>query len=123
MKFDYAEVASVAAGLIDDFGAAATLVRVGSPVYDPATGLTGPGDAFPEPVVAVVFDYDQKMIDGSLIQSGDKQAFVSVVGLTVPRTSDAFWWVGKIYTIIMVKALAPAGVPVLYELQIRGSGL
>lgn len=70
------------------------------------------------PTTAAVFDYAQKYIDGTMIKQGDKQAFCASAAR--PENGDKFAWQGADYTIISVKPVSPAGVDVLFEVQIRG---
>lgn len=113
----YGNMAATAARLLKQFGAAGTLTRVTTGEYDPATG-TAPTTTQAVAANAVVFDYDAKLIDGSVIQQGDKQCFMEVKAL-VPVAVDKFTWQGIEHQVIAVKPLAPAGVAVLYELQLR----
>lgn len=121
MSTFYADLASTADGMLKEFGAPATLIRVaGAAVYDPATGTTVPSaEAKEEPIIAAVFDYAEGLINGSLIQVGDKQAYVSVLGVDPPKTSDVVVWAGARYTIVKPLIMAPAGENVLYQLQMR----
>ncbi len=121
MSFDYAAIAKDADATIREFGASATLRRIASDsaTYNPATGVATQPATSPQKCVAVVFAYPQKMIDGSLIRQGDSQAYVSTVGITAPIVGDQLDWQGTILTVMNVKPLAPAGVQVLYELQLR----
>lgn len=123
MSFDYASAAATAKEMLTDFGASAILRRVGgtSPVYDPATGTMVPGApaVADENLIAVVIDYPEAMIDGTLIQTNDLQVFVSPVGVVEPKASDLFIWQGEQFVIVKHKELAPAGVNVLYEWQVR----
>jgi hypothetical protein len=114
----YSDLAADANALIVEFGASASLARVTPGVYDPATGTTTPTEVV-QPVRAVVFDYDRKAIDGTLILQGDKQAYMSAVGVTPPAAGDVLTWQGSPYNVIAVKPLAPAGVDTLHELQVR----
>lgn len=121
----YGDMAQTATDLLKEFGASALLRRNAAagatPVYDPTTGATTPGAApVNEKITACVFDINEKLIDGSLIQRGDKTAYVSVANaLGAPRDTDVFVWLGDVYTIINHKELAPAGVNVLFEWQVR----
>lgn len=116
--FNYPGTAATATRLLKRFGAPATLIRAeGPPVYDPETGQTAPADVS-TPTTAAVFAYDQKFIDGTLILQGDQQAYC-MPGVE-PMQGDRFQWQGKVYTVITVKPLAPAGTPVLFAAQIRG---
>ena len=68
---------------------------------------------------AVVTPYGDKLIDGTLIRQGDKQAFVAVVNVSEPKAGDFLLWEGVSYTVMNSKTLAPAGVNVIYELRVR----
>lgn len=117
MAFDYARIQVTASGLLVRFGAAATLKRTTAGAYDPATGTSTPSIASMT-TTAAVFSYDQKYIDGTLILQGDQQAFCAP-GVE-PKQGDAMTWQGKDYTVVSVKPVSPAGVPVLFEAQLRG---
>ncbi len=116
----YARLASTADKLLKKFGAPASIQRIGPSTYDPDQSSSEPLPPAAENIFACVFDYDERVIDGSLIQRGDKQAFVSAINLKEPSTTDKFIWNGETYTIIKHKELAPAGSPnVLFEWQVR----
>lgn len=117
-QFDYTATAATALRLLQRFGAAATLKRTSAAAYDPATG-TSAETVTSLSTTAAVFDYPQKYVDGTLILVGDKQAYLAATH--EPKQGDALtWWGGVDYTVVSVKAVAPAGVAVLYEVQIRG---
>lgn len=115
----YSDLATTADQMLQEFGAPASLLRASGGSYDPTTGGVPADDLTPEPIVAAVFDYAEGLINGSLIQVGDKQAYVSVLGVVPPKTSDIVVWQGARYTIVKPLVLAPAGVNVLYQLQMR----
>lgn len=116
----YDEMADVADDLLSEFGQSCVLGVVTTGAYDPTTGEAGTTTAT-HPVTAALFDYPQRHIDGTLILTGDKKALVSPVGLTVEPApgntlTDA---AGKQYTVVNAKATAPAGLAVLWTLQVR----
>lgn len=115
--FNYANTAATALRLLTRFGASATIKRYAGTAYDPATGTTTPTYT-DVATTAAVFDYDQKYIDGTLILVGDKRAYLAPAH--VPKQGDKLAWQSVDYTVVAVKAVAPAGVVVLYEAQIRG---
>lgn len=125
MSFDYSKPALTADRLLKRFGTLALLRRGAVAVYDPNTGGPSASTSVDEPITACCFDYEEKVIDGSLIQRGDKQAFVSVFApatgdkLLEPRAGDAFIWLNETYTIVRHKELSPAGTNVLFEYQVR----
>ena len=117
MSFDYAATAATAQSLLLRFGAAATLRRTTQGAYDPSTGAAVP-TVTQLSTVAVVLDYPQKYVDGTLIKQGDKQAFLDPTH--APAQGDELAWQGVNYQVVSIKAVSPAGVPVLYEAQLRG---
>ena len=117
MNFNYPATAATATSLLERFGAAATIKRQSGTAYDPATG-TSTQTYTSYATTAAVFDYAQKYIDGTLVQQGDKQAYCAPA--VVPEQGDRFTWQGRDYAVIAVKPVAPAGVPVLFEAQLRG---
>jgi hypothetical protein len=121
MSFDYSEMAAVADELLTEFGATATMTRNTAGTYDTSDGTTAAPTTTVQTVTAAVFDYEQKYLDGTLILAGDKQAFLSPAGITAPLQGDVLTWQGTDYTVIAVKPLSPAGVPLLFELQVRSA--
>lgn len=117
MSFNYPKTAATATRLLQRFGAACMLKRTGPAAYDPATGASAPTETSLA-TTAAVFAYAQKYIDGTLILQGDQQALCDPA--TEPKQGDALTWQGRDYTVVAVKPVAPAGVPVLFEAQIRG---
>lgn len=121
MSFDYSSMGVTADELITEFGAPATLTRPADPAYNPATGKTVQASPLVQATTAVVIDYEQKYVDGTLIRAGDKQCFLTPKGIVPPRQGDVLAWQGVNYKVIGVTPIAPAGVNVLYELQLRSS--
>ncbi|QQP96545.1 hypothetical protein [Lysobacter enzymogenes] len=116
--FNYVTTAATAARLLKRFGAPATIKRTTVGAYDPETG-TAPVTVTSLPTTAAVFAFDQKYIDGTLILQGDQRAYMAPA--QQPKQGDALAWQGGDYTIVAVKPLAPAGLVVLHEAQIRGA--
>lgn len=117
MSFDYNELVSTASEMLVEFGKAATLKRIVTGAYDPSTG-TAPVTTTSLNTNAAVFAYDQKYIDGTLIKQGDQRAYLSP--RQEPKQGDKLTWMGADLEIVAVKPLAPAGVAVLFEAQVRG---
>jgi hypothetical protein len=117
VTFDYAASAATATRLLTKFGAAATLKRQTAGAYNPATGATTV-TVTSLTTTAAVFDFDAKHIDGTLILVGDKRAYLAPA--YTPAQGDVLAWQGTDYQVVAVKAVSPAGTPVLFECQIRG---
>lgn len=117
MTFNYPNTATTATRLLQRFGAACTLKRESGTAYDPSTGTMVPTYTS-VPSTAAVFAMPQKYIDGTLILQGDQQAFMAPA--VEVKQGDIVTWAGRDLTVISVKPVAPAGVPVLLEAQLRG---
>lgn len=117
----YTRALATADRLIRKYGAETTLTTPAAtdPTYDPATGISTPAAPTVDTVRAVVFPYADKYIDGTLILTGDEQAYISAQGIAEPKPGSVLLWRGKSYTTVRGKVLGPAGVNVLYELQVR----
>lgn len=115
---DYAGLAKIANKILLDHGATATLKRTTTATYNSSTSTASVAEAN-ETVRVAVFPYPDKMIDGTMILVGDKQVIMSALTTTAPKPTDVLAWAGFDYTIISVKDLAPAGISVIHELQIR----
>lgn len=115
--FDYANTAATATRLLQRFGASATIKRTTTGEYDPETGTT-PVTVTELATTAAVFAYDQKYIDGTLVLQGDQRAYLAPA--QQPKQGDRLTWQGKDFEMVAVKPVSPAGVPVLYEAQLRG---
>lgn len=120
MSFDYDEIAADADELLVEFGQSCTLGSVTDGDYDPANGTAGPAST-PHAITAAIFAYPQRFVDGTVIRAGDKRALVSCLGLAVaPKPGDTLTdAAGAVLQVVDAKETAPAGVAVLWTLQVR----
>lgn len=115
----YTDLRATAAALLTDKGQSMTLTKRTSGTYDPATGAATVTEATYS-VTGAVFDFPAAVIDGTLIQQGDKKVLISVLGLSVePDADDSLTIGGTAHQIVQVKKLSPAGTTVLWTLQVR----
>lgn len=114
---DWSEIRAGADEAIAEAGAAGTLRRrgtgAGSDPWNP--GATSTTDYA---VTVVMTDYDERDRDGTVIQQFDQRALMSAP-VEPDSNTDRLIWGGKTYDIINVSALAPGGVPILYQCQVR----
>lgn len=107
-----------------------TLTRTTPGAYDPATSTTGAGTTATHAGVGLAFDYDYigsgaGTLGDSLIRDGDKQLYLAALkvdGSTMPKPLKGDRLLapdGLTYNVERVKELAPAGVPLLYDVQLR----
>jgi hypothetical protein len=115
----YTDLRTMADGLLTDKGTTLTLTKKTSGTYDPATGsATVTETAYS--ITAAVFDYPQRVIDGTRIQHGDKKVLVSCEGLTVdPDVDDAVTISSVSHQVVRARKISPAGEIVIWELQVR----
>lgn len=116
MSYNYSKLSANVKKLLAKFGQAMTLSRDTPGAYDPAT-QTVTNTTTTAADNGVILPYTTGQIDGSLIQKDDQQVFINIS--TAPLPGDRLTVGGKGYNIIAVKAIEPAGVNVLYELQVR----
>lgn len=117
MTFNYTATAATATRLLQRFGAAATIKRTTTGAYDPALGYA-PVTTTQLATTAAVFDYPQGYIDGTNILQGDRQAYLTPAN--APKQGDVLTWQGADLAVVSVKPVAPAGLAVVYEVQVRG---
>lgn len=131
----YTDAAADALALLTEFGQVMTLTVKGAMAYNPATATvtasttnyTGRG---------VLLDYDDKGNAGArfdpnlvssgiqgtgLIQRGDKYVLLATAGMpaSISPGASIATAAGELWSVVNVKTLAPAGTPVLHELQVR----
>lgn len=96
----------------------------GSPgTYNPETGeFEGGTEPSSKTYTApgVKIGYEQKDVDGTLIQRGDQQLYVPALGFVRPVTNEQITVGGVAYTAVAVEVLAPGDADILYIIQIRG---
>jgi len=115
--FNYSRTALTSARLLVRFGAPCTLRRQSGTAYDPNTSTNVPTYT-DTAATAAVFAYPQGYVNGTDILQGDQRALMPPA--IAPVQGDRLAWQGKEYAVISVKPVAPAGVAVLYEAQLRG---
>ena len=112
-------MATTADELITEFGQTVTLKVSAGAAYDPETGSSvvtytdqsGHG---------CVVDFDKKLIDGTKVRIGDKLVLLSPLGISEPKDGDQLVIGAETWQLVPpVTVTAPAGVAVLYEVQVR----
>lgn len=116
--FDYLKAQQTASRLIARFGAPLSLSVTTPGAYDPDTGLAG-GTTQAWSPQAVRMDYSADEIDGTNIKRGDQRIYMQhIAGMSIPPgaklTIGAEQWM-----VIESRPLAPAGVVVFHDVQVR----
>ena len=119
----YSGLQSTASRLLTQFGKPMTLrIQTGS-VYDPVTQTNVP--AYTDyPVSGLVLNYGRERSgavseNGTLVQTNDRKLLLSVSDAPIPSIGALVVDGADIYTVENVKALSPAGINLLFELQGR----
>lgn len=118
MSFDYAATAIDASALLAEFGAPVTLTRVTPGAYNPETGtVTNTGATYTAP--GVKLNYEQRAIDGTNILQGDQRVYLDPLIAVTPQAGDTMTVGTEVFTVVKSRPLAPAGICVLHDVQIR----
>lgn len=118
MGFDYSELTETAKELLQEFGQNILFTRQGNSEYNNATGEAKSSlehfDGF-----GVIFPFGKGVtsVNGSLVESGDQEIYW--YGTTAPQPGDNVAVAGVDYKLVAVQAIEPAGVNVLYQIQVR----
>lgn len=119
----YADLTADADSLLSEFGQSVTLTHITAGAYDPDTGSVT-NTTTTQTGTGAVFDFGlhqsgAAFTAGSMIISGDKQLYLSAVGITAPAAGDQLTIGSDVWSVVSVKTTAPAGTVVLYECQLR----
>jgi len=117
--YDYDRAASSVRRMLERFGRDVILRKSRPAAYDPATSTVAVGTQH-FTATGVLLSYAQSEVDGTLIRQGDQRLLMAVEPLLRPETGDNVVIDLQVFTVIDVRATEPAGVAVLYELQLRG---
>lgn len=114
----YAEMQATAQELLEDFGAPVQLIKKGNP----SAGFDENGDpitATPDIIVngvGAALNYNINEIDGTVIQAGDCKLLYRG---DEPEINMAVMLSGIKWRVVAVMPLSPAGIVVMYGLQLR----
>lgn len=125
MAIDYDEIAAGALAAIEEAGQAVTLNIPGTGGgYTPGVGVVPANPATTAEGIGVLLDYTQREIDGTTIMHGDQKLLLAPQIEAIPSTAHTVtamhFGESKTFSIKHVAAVAPAGQPVLYIVQLRG---
>ncbi|MCP4700451.1 MAG: hypothetical protein GY862_26905 [Gammaproteobacteria bacterium] len=117
MTASYANEAADAAALLAEAGTAITLKYYSESAYTPGGAVTNTEAT--ETASGVLLDYEQRERDGSTIQQFDQRCLMAATLARTPQTGDVLVIAGVDWQVINNKVLAPVGVPVLHDVQVR----
>jgi len=117
-SFNYAAKATLALRLLTKFGTSITLARTSGTTFDPITGATVAGSDASVVTTGMVKKYPERMIDGTRIQSGDRQLILS--NEQTPTATDKPVIDGESWSIVSLDKLSPDNTTdVIYYAQVR----
>lgn len=123
MSAFYNGLQQTASRLIKQFGKPMTLRIESGSVYDPVSQTNAP--AYTDYAVdGLVLNYGKERSgsvneQGTLVQTDDRKLLLSVANAPIPTVGALVADGGDVYTVQNVKALSPAGINLLFELQGR----
>jgi len=115
MAFNYTPLAKIALDQIVNFGRDCTLKRVTESTYNFATGANDGGSVSSETIKAVVTNFEDKEIDGNLVQRGDKLYTIAAKDLTAPALNDLI----DDCKILNINTIKTGDTALLYKCQVR----
>ena len=122
MAIDYAEIAAGALESIAEAGQPVTLHVLGTAGggYAPGAGVVEYMPAIDVTGIGALFGYKQTHIDGTNILHGDQRLLLAPQIEVEPVTGNTMTVGGVRYNVVRCERVAPAGIPVLYKVQLRG---
>jgi len=119
MGLDYLSLRSDVVDVLVEVGTTGTLVTQKKGAHDIQAGTVGV-TPISSTYKVVAYPYEKRLVDRVTILEEDLRAFLAVeTGLLEPAVGDVFTFNAISYSILDVKPIAPSGVTVLYELQLR----
>lgn len=117
--YDYRKIQATAKRLIDRFGGPVsimtTLKTENVQGWKPATDLTSQTD-----VKGVFTHYEEKYIDGTVIQRGDQKVLISAIGVTFPPNLTGYVKRGADkWNIVKIEPLTPGDLNIIFKIQVR----
>lgn len=115
----YAEMAATAAEMLREFGVSVTVSRLTPGAYDPETGTNAAGTTQTWTPWGVMLEYSQREIDGTNIKAGDQRVYMSTTADLDPKPADTVTIGTEVWRVVTSRTLAPAGLKVLLDVQVR----
>lgn len=115
--FDYQQSGNTAISLLNNFGRVIQVITATDGEYDTETSKKT-NTSISTDVVACDFSYRGNVYDGNMVQIGDRYALLSNTIVNVDVSAKLIID-GVTWSIVKVEKLAPAGVVVLWKVQIR----
>ena len=121
----YQDAQDMVLDAMKEFGAQGWIIRKTQGEYDPITGqfVDGVDEKYQAYGIQAEFGLQESgmtNIHQTLIQKGDKKITLAAKGLLVtPELTDKIELCGKVYQVLNVKEINPAGIVIKYDVQGR----
>ena len=102
--------------LLEKRGSDLSFTRQVGGSYNAQTGTVTGGTPTTIPFRGVFINYDDRNIDGTLVQTGDRRLLVSATSIGSPPAQGD---VVSGHRVVNVRAIAPKGVAIAYTCQVR----
>lgn len=114
---NYTSLSQTVRNMLTNLGQTVTLTKLSGGTFDGVLGAFTGQSTTDYLVKAVISEYNDKLIDGSMIKVGDKKA--TLESTTEPAIDDVISVGGIDHKVINVKSYNPSGTVIAYEVQIR----
>lgn len=112
----YDDMQDVAAELLTEFGQTLTFKRI-TKTFNKITGKNTTATTATSTVVGVEVPINNRLIDGTRIQAGDRQLVIAAT--YAPVMSDTVSLSGEYWSIVEIQPIQPADTVIAYRLQVR----
>jgi len=115
----YNKMATTAKNLLAKFGVAWTITRNTGEVIDNITGaVTSAGTSATFTPKGVLTVYDKRLMGNGRIEQGDRLLILD--DTVLPLMTDKPTINGVVWNIQDIEIVEPAGIPLVYKVQVRG---
>lgn len=122
MAIDYDEIAAEALATLEEAGQPVVVHKPGAGGgYVPGVGVVPAEPARNFDGTGAMFGYKAQNIDGVSVLQGDQRLLLAPQIVEPPQVGWTVTASGATYNIVRVERVAPAGMVVLYKLQVRGA--
>jgi len=118
---DYSQQKDLAFTMITDKGTDIIIRRSSQGTYNPVTEASS-GASVRYEAKGAFFEYDIRLIDNTLIKSGDRQVYVAAKGLDIKPTPDKdviFIEGNAVWNIVSNNPISPSDDDIVYIIQLR----
>lgn len=118
--FDYASLIPIFSQIVTQFQTGSVSIERRSEAKDPTDPLNYIITSVAESIEAIVTGASSKRVEGSSILEGDLYVIITSDKVSsTPLDSDMVVIDGKDFQIVDIRAVPPAGTPIIYRMRVR----